>query len=213
VVVSVVEVGPGDVDRSTRARLLDASFELLVRDGYQATTVKAVADRAGLTTGAIYANFVNKQELFGAALLDRWIEAHHRLLDSAAERGPSSTGPLLAHFVAHFAAEPSPEHQLLTEVTGALMREADPGSSPLRRGVAMLEEAVRVTVERGKAAGLVSPDLDTDALVYVLVTLHLGTITSKSFGMPQLPAARAEEALRAFARGIARGSPPAGGAG
>lgn len=210
----MVEAGPGDVDRSTRARLLDASFELLLRDGYQATTVKAVADRAGLTTGAIYANFVNKQELFGAALLDRWIEAHHRLLESAAaERGPGSTGPLLAHFVAHFAAEPSPEHQLLTEVTGAVMREADPGSSPLRRGVAMLEEAVRVTVERGKDAGLVSPDLDTDALVYVLVTLHLGTITSKSFGMPQLPPDRAEEALRALARGIARGSPPAGGRG
>lgn len=34
---------------------------------YHAATVKAVAHRAGLTSGAIYANFANQQELLGAA--------------------------------------------------------------------------------------------------------------------------------------------------
>ena len=38
-------------DVSTRDRLLEAAYELLIANGYQASTRQAVARRAGLTTG------------------------------------------------------------------------------------------------------------------------------------------------------------------
>lgn len=50
--------------------LTDAAVELFLRDGYAATSVGAVAREAGLTTGALYANFANKAAL-GLAALDR----------------------------------------------------------------------------------------------------------------------------------------------
>jgi len=52
---------------STRERLLDAAAKVIARDGYQGARLADVAREAGLTTGAIYSNFRDKQELFLAA--------------------------------------------------------------------------------------------------------------------------------------------------
>lgn len=200
--------GPGvPAEATTRVRLLEASFELLVRDGYHATTMKAVADHAGLTTGAIYANFVNKQELMGATLLARWMEVHRGLLlDEPPVAGTTAQGALgssvAEHFVDHLASAAGPEHQLLTEITGAVMRE-EASESPLLRGVEMLESALAAAVDQAKADGEIRTDLSTGAIVAVLVALHLGTITSKSFGRRQLSADDARTLVQALARGLA----------
>lgn len=55
--------------------LTGAAVELFLRDGYAATSVHAVAREAGVTTGALYANFAGKAGL-GLAALDR-IRATH----------------------------------------------------------------------------------------------------------------------------------------
>lgn len=55
----------------TRARLLDATAEVVRESGYAKATTRAIAARAGLTEGAIYRHFPNKAALFFAALLER----------------------------------------------------------------------------------------------------------------------------------------------
>lgn len=52
---------------TTRQRLLEAAAKVIARDGYQGARLADVAREAGLTTGAIYSNFRDKQELFLAA--------------------------------------------------------------------------------------------------------------------------------------------------
>lgn len=52
----------------TRARLLAAAEELLVRHGYGATSLDLVAETAGYSKGAIYSNFASKEALFLALL-------------------------------------------------------------------------------------------------------------------------------------------------
>ncbi|HMV65609.1 MAG TPA: TetR/AcrR family transcriptional regulator [Myxococcota bacterium] len=60
---------PPDAHPATRARLLDAGARLMARHGYAGTTVRELATEAGLTTGAIYAQFPGgKEELFRAIL-------------------------------------------------------------------------------------------------------------------------------------------------
>ena len=59
--------GPkGDKRVRTRAALIDAACELIRERGYEHTTIVEVAARAGMTTGAIYNNFKNRDELFMA---------------------------------------------------------------------------------------------------------------------------------------------------
>jgi AcrR family transcriptional regulator len=56
----------GDKRERTRAKLLEAARQLVREEGYEHTTLEAVARRAGMTTGAIYGNFKNREELFVA---------------------------------------------------------------------------------------------------------------------------------------------------
>ncbi|WP_431220881.1 TetR/AcrR family transcriptional regulator [Leifsonia xyli] len=54
----------------TRARLLDAAFDVFAEHGVRAASVEMIAEAAGFTRGAFYSNFSSKEELF-FALMER----------------------------------------------------------------------------------------------------------------------------------------------
>jgi AcrR family transcriptional regulator len=54
----------GDKRDRTRAKLLEAARSLIREKGHEQTTLEEIAARAGMTTGAIYGNFKNREELF-----------------------------------------------------------------------------------------------------------------------------------------------------
>ena len=62
----------GDKRERTRAALLEAARALIREKGYDRTTLEDVATRAGMTTGAIYGNFKNRDELFIALGQKYW---------------------------------------------------------------------------------------------------------------------------------------------
>ncbi len=62
----------GDKRVRTRAALMDAALALTREKGFEQTTLKDVAERAGMTTGAIYGNFRNRDELFMALAERQW---------------------------------------------------------------------------------------------------------------------------------------------
>jgi AcrR family transcriptional regulator len=70
---------------ATTAALVDAARELFARDGYDATSLDAVAARAGVTKGAVYHHFDGKRQLF-EAVLSREIEKMTTPLTAAYSR-------------------------------------------------------------------------------------------------------------------------------
>ena len=62
----------GDKRDRTRAKLLEAARSLIREKGYEHATLEAIAERAGMTTGAIYGNFKNRDELFLALGQTYW---------------------------------------------------------------------------------------------------------------------------------------------
>ena len=54
----------GDKRQRTRAALLEAARAVVREKGHPRTTLEDVARRAGMTTGAIYGNFKNRDDLF-----------------------------------------------------------------------------------------------------------------------------------------------------
>jgi AcrR family transcriptional regulator len=62
----------GDKRDRTRAKLLEAARSLIREKGYEHTSLDAIAERAGMTTGAIYGNFKNREELFLALGQTYW---------------------------------------------------------------------------------------------------------------------------------------------
>lgn len=74
---------------ATRARVLDAAVACIAEDGFQPTNLARIAERAGLTTGAIQHQFGDKSALL-AAVVERGFE---RLVDRVA-RLPGGEAPL-----------------------------------------------------------------------------------------------------------------------
>src|SRR5580692_777041 len=62
----------GDKRDRTRAKLLEAARSLIREKGHEHATLEAIAERAGMTTGAIYGNFKNRDELFLALGQTYW---------------------------------------------------------------------------------------------------------------------------------------------
>jgi len=73
----------GDKRERTRAALLEAARALIREKGYERTTLEEVARRAGMTTGAIYGNFKNRDELFIALGQTYWAPVVPRVAPGA----------------------------------------------------------------------------------------------------------------------------------
>lgn len=49
---------------ASRAKILQAAYELFMEQGYHATTMRQIVRRAGITAGGIYNHFTNKEEIW-----------------------------------------------------------------------------------------------------------------------------------------------------
>ena len=83
----------------TVTTLLDAAMDLFAEQGYGTTSIPDICARAGLTKGAFYSNFPNKEALF-LALLDRswerraaWIRRAIPAAVTATADAPTSSLP------------------------------------------------------------------------------------------------------------------------
>jgi AcrR family transcriptional regulator len=55
----------------TRLAIEDAAIELFMEHGYHATSMRQIAERAGLALGGIYNHFKSKDEIFEAIVVDK----------------------------------------------------------------------------------------------------------------------------------------------
>jgi hypothetical protein len=58
----------GDI---TRLAIEDAALELYMNQGYHATSMRQIAEQAGLALGGIYNHFKSKEEIFEAIIIDK----------------------------------------------------------------------------------------------------------------------------------------------
>ena len=71
----------------TRAALCDAAAKLFVERGFAGASVEAIAEQAGYTRGAFYANFATKEELFVELLQRRVYDTYRRMSADSADPG------------------------------------------------------------------------------------------------------------------------------
>ena len=131
--------GPkGDKRDRTRAALLEAARAIVREKGYARTTLEAVARRAGMTTGAIYGNFKNRDELFIALGQTYWAPVTPRVK-------PGATFAEVMHAMAEATLEAIPERT--TAAVGRLTGLAYALTSPNLR--ARVREITAASYEFG----------------------------------------------------------------
>ncbi len=158
-------------DPSTRDRLLAAAVEVFVEQGYEGARLHDIARAAGLTTGAIYANFRDKGELLFAAIGARVGVEMDSLLADAAEREPRAFLELLGDRL----VRPQLTPPLLIDAIAAARRD-DELASALRERLAAREHVLVDIVENGKADGTIDPALDSEVFARFGITLAMGAL-------------------------------------
>jgi AcrR family transcriptional regulator len=103
----------GDKRERTRAKLLEAARSLIREKGYEHTTLEEIAARAGMTTGAIYGNFKNRDDLFIALGQTYWAPIKPRV-----KPGASFTDVMRAMADATIAAIPDRATAAVGRLTG-----------------------------------------------------------------------------------------------
>jgi AcrR family transcriptional regulator len=175
-----VTTTPTTTGPSTRDRLVAAAIEVFVDQGYEQARVQDIARAAGLTTGAIYANFRDKRELLLAAIADRSAAEVETLLQAAANTPPRD---LLAALGSRI---PFREHDrpLLLDAVVASERDADLAVL-LRDALAQRHDRIADLVEHGKSDRTIDPAIDTDVLTRFCLTLALGSLVVRALELPQ----------------------------
>ncbi|QQC88097.1 TetR/AcrR family transcriptional regulator [Streptomyces alfalfae] len=132
-----------ELRRRSRERLLQATVELVAERGYEATTLGAIADRAGAARGLVSYYFPGKRQLLQSAVH----RLMHRTLEAALERTPGAPDgrERLARAVDAILGLARDEPLLMrTHMAGILQAEGFVQCAEQQR----LAELLRDTVER-----------------------------------------------------------------
>jgi AcrR family transcriptional regulator len=69
---AVLDPARGGKRARTKAKLIEAAAGVIGEKGYDRASLEEIAARAGMTRGAVYGNFKDKEELFLALIATRW---------------------------------------------------------------------------------------------------------------------------------------------
>ncbi len=87
----------GTKGERTRGEIVQAAHRLFMKNGYHATSMRQIAQEAGLVVGGLYNHFASKEEIFVAVLL-----AHHpinEILPALSEAATISSGLHMEDFI------------------------------------------------------------------------------------------------------------------
>ena len=162
---------------TTRRDLLEAAFAEIHHQGFQAASLNAILNKAGVTKGALYHYFRSKREL-GYAVLDEWIRPY---------LNATWIEPLSDHAI-------PPLRRLQETIRGAanhldeaeirlgcplnnLAQEMSPIDEGFRQRTDQLYQAwlasIRDTLAEGQAAGSIRGDIDpADTALFILAALE-----------------------------------------
>jgi AcrR family transcriptional regulator len=167
---------------ATRDRLLDATVAVFSEKGYEGARVGDIARRAGLTTGAIYAQFKNKADLLREAIERSSAEGMDRLMPAEiAAAGPAA---MLTEMGRHLVDTGTPDwvEGMLVEALVAARRDPVVAEN-LRQALKLQGTVLAGLFRQGKDQGVFDDALDTAAAVQFCTALSLGMLLLGSLGI------------------------------
>lgn len=161
--------GTKDPD-AIRLSLLDAAVDVFGEKGFENARVAEIARRCDLTTGAIFARWPTKRDLFVAAV--------EHVVPRLRTLGTRTAEMSVAEALEYLGTDQTgtEDHRLrsvMLEAFAAARRDAG-FSSHISQAVDAEAAALAALVDEGKASGIVDGSLSTDAIVLLYRALNLG---------------------------------------
>ena len=150
----------------SRQSLMDAAKRQFMQHGYEGATIRDIASAAGLSTGAVFASFTDKSDLFNEVLLAD-LEEQVELMRRAALGGGAAAERLASVLEAGYRRQ-LPQLELLraaVSVSWSRGLTGDLGDRPVRAAVM---EQLHEVLRSGQAKGEIKPDAKLDLIAETL---------------------------------------------
>ncbi len=183
-----------------KKRIIEAASAEFAENGFRNTTMDDVADRIGVSKGAVYQYFPSKEELLGEiarAYLEKTIRA-----EVPPSKGHSLQKAIEEWFPRMLTTMPEWFPSLVSDVVSEANRDGHARElvSDFRK---KLIESMQSVWEERKKAGEIPQEVDVRLLARALSGLHLGLIVQISCGLPRAEAAEAwSTVVRAMSDGL-----------
>jgi AcrR family transcriptional regulator len=159
----------------TKQKILDAAIQLFSRKGFRSTSLSDLVQATGLTKGALYHHFKNKDSLFYAVLENLRFLWRERVFRDMLEK-QSALERLETLFDNH--ARLIEERETFCLVLSSLVMEMDNVNAEfmdaLREIFADLTALIQRIIEKGQESGEIRRDLDPRLLALNLVGMMEG---------------------------------------
>ncbi len=136
------------------ARIMDVARDMFVRDGYEAVTLRKIAEAIEYSPGTIYQYFKDKQALFMKILATDYVDLRKNLSECLVLENPVEVMVEMARRYAMWGITHPNHYRLLLmppqaweEETQDLRKPASP--TPEKQLFLMLDQAVKVAISRG----------------------------------------------------------------
>lgn len=178
--LSVPRVSQDHLD-ARRRQILDGSRACFARHGYEGATVRRLEEATGLSRGAIFHHFRDKESLFLALAEDD----ARRMAEIVAEQGLVQVMRELLSAPETHAGADHPADWLGTrlEVSRRLRTDPDFRSRWAERSQ-QLTEATRARLQRQRDAGNLRDDVDVVTLTAFLELVLEGLVSHLAMGLP-----------------------------
>jgi AcrR family transcriptional regulator len=158
----------------TRSRLMQAASKVFSCKGMQQASVDEVAQEAGYTKGAFYANFRSKEELFLAMLDERFgerLEEVERAFSSD-ESPPEQARHAAAEFARSTRAHPDHD-RLFLEFASYALQDPSFREELITRFVTLRSRMAEIYERRMEAYGI-EPPVPVDRIVRMVIAMSDG---------------------------------------
>lgn len=191
--------------QQTRAKVLAAARDLFSQEGYEGATIRDIAAAAGMSTGAVFANFADKSELFREIMVSDMAAVLEAMTEASA-KGRTVDEALLKAFVAGYAFYRGQIH--LVRAALGLSWSCDTG--PSLRELPAMEDTVELFAEHmalGVQRGELSQECEIKLRSQMLFDSYLSNYAHAVFGGWSLEAlqARSRDQIRVILTGARRG--------
>lgn len=156
---------PGTSAQPSRKQLMVVAIDCFARLGYQGTSIDRIAREAGVTKGAVYYHFRDKEDLLFAAVTDRIGGFQKQVLDTVGVPAADAIGALRRVIDACFFHATVSNHRrfVITLMVEAL--DVNPRlSEQFREMMRQMRGYLAAIVRKGQARGDVRPDVDPEAV-------------------------------------------------
>jgi len=159
-------------DASTE-RILDTAALVFGEKGYEAARVADIARRSGLTTGALYARWLTKQELFLAAVEQRGSTRTEVVSGQAELSAARKLAELGSGLLGGGDDSDDAARNLMLEACVMARRDSSL-SADVAQSLDVEAAVLAEVVSQGKAADEIDAGLSTEAIVFACQALGLG---------------------------------------